>query len=420
MCNPKLRERREFVPVTKLRLKSAARSVVAILTSLVAFSPFLRAQKCEGVWTPKKTIDPITEKKSFGVELCTNADPLPAPAHFEVEATCDGDGFSIKTIYLSLPNPGFMNARRNGLLIVRMRIDNTVRSARSWPLENDNIAIFIFGPKQTDSTMRQIGEITDLLSAPLPGTPSELINAKSIKMEIPLADATKPILQFSPQDPEFQKFASTCMSTFPDLGARTISSTPLPTTRAQNAPNQAIRPIPTPVPESTNPIATNPAAPLSVPTPVPSDRPPGPPTNSIPAGLAGLTIHSGFPTQSNPLSRIPFYVMRDDFPTTMRNAGVKVSANTSPRETFAKVCAKPGKKFECDALFNASKANPAAIAIAGPNGETTFKPLPPGDYYLLIYSYGPGRPQVYWNEKLELKPGVNSFTAGMDNAKPLR
>ena len=45
--------------------------------------------------------------------------------------------------------------------------------------------------------------------------------------------------------------------------------------------------------------------------------------------------------------------------------------------------------------------------------------MEPGEYYLLIYSFGPGGVPLYWDEKVALAAGFNSFTVGMENRSRL-
>ena len=71
-------------------------------------------------------------------------------------------------------------------------------------------------------------------------------------------------------------------------------------------------------------------------------------------------------------------------------------------------------------MILASKANPAAIKQSDAYGTAVIGPVQPGTYYLFIYSFGPGRISLYWDEKVTLTAGSNSFTVAMENSKPLR
>jgi hypothetical protein len=70
-------------------------------------------------------------------------------------------------------------------------------------------------------------------------------------------------------------------------------------------------------------------------------------------------------------------------------------------------------------MFEASKAN-AAMQRSDLRGTAIMGPVQPGDYYLRIYVYGQGRPALYSDEKITLTAGSNSFTAGIENSKPLK
>jgi hypothetical protein len=141
--------------------------------------------------------------------------------------------------------------------------------------------------------------------------------------------------------------------------------------------------------------------------------------NTVPSNLATLTVNNTFQSP-NPLAGMNFYLMRDDFATTMNKNGYSVPAGAEPKTVFAKACGRPGQRPKCDQMFEASKANAAVMQRADLRGTAVMGPVQPGDYYLLIYSYGPGRPALYWDEEVTLNPGTNAFTAGPENSKPLR
>ncbi len=332
------------------------------------------------MWSHVDDTDPITLEKHLAVVAEIQAQLSPVPAIFEVTATCDKRGFYFKTVYLSpgYQNPGFLHAGPGVILAFRMRIDDQVRDAHSAPLNFNNIATFTFG--------------TDFSVAIPSGTAEELYRATNIKIEMPLNNGPLPILEIHPQDPEFHNFATTCGTAFPAL-------------RLVRPPTQATtnRPKYTPPPPLEDRVAEA--------------------LKTLPPDSSLLVIRSNFtgPLKIlNPLTNMSLYLMRDDFATTLKKAGVRVPANAEPKETFLKVCSKPNHRKECDALFDASKSKPAAKVLADGHGEAIFPPVPKGEYYVLIYSYAPGRPKLYWNEKVVLAPGENTFAVSMDNAKPLQ
>jgi hypothetical protein len=141
--------------------------------------------------------------------------------------------------------------------------------------------------------------------------------------------------------------------------------------------------------------------------------------NNLPPGSAILTVNSTF-RPPNPIAGANFYLMHDDFATTMTKNGYPVPPGADPKTVFSKVCTQPNQKLRCDQMFEASKSSAAVTQRSDLRGTAVMGPVQPGDYYLLIYSYGSGRPALYWDERVTLTPGANSFTAGMENSKPLR
>jgi hypothetical protein len=225
-----------------------------------------------------------------------------------------------------------------------------------------------------------------------------------------LANGALPIIEIYPQDPGFQQFISRCTNAF--FPPRIV--TPPADPDHYLTPGKFHTPGDAPAPTVYLP---------SRPSGASAPRPPAnsaPPVTETPAGLARLTIRSGYGNQPNPLSRVAFYLMREDISTTLKKAGFRVAEGASPKQVFSKVCGNSNDNGECNRLFNASREDPVAAVIAGSNGEATFQPVPHGEFYVLIYSYGPGKPMICWNERVALKPGENSFTAGVENAKPLK
>jgi hypothetical protein len=90
-------------------------------------------------WRSFEDTDPITGKTTLGIYVNTPATHSVNPGYFEVIATCDSEGFYLRTTYLPLPNAGFMNAGRAVVLVVRMNIDGQVRTVRSMLLQNNHL-----------------------------------------------------------------------------------------------------------------------------------------------------------------------------------------------------------------------------------------------------------------------------------------
>jgi hypothetical protein len=271
-------------------------------------------------------------------------------------------------------------------------------------------------------------------------TPQDIVNAKTVKIELPLNNGEKPILTFHPTDPDFQKFASKCGSELDQQPSALQTSvadafsklTPSLTTMANQSPsdtfNQALKeyghhqdptaiqsPKPNIGPVYTKPIQPQPNAVIVSPT----ANPRATLISNLPPGSAALTVNSAFQSP-NPMAGAVYYLMRDDFSTTMTKNGYPLPAGADPKTVFSQVCGRPDQVETCHRMILASKANPAAIKQSDISGTAVLGPVPPGAYYLFIYSSGPGGISLYWNEKVTLTAGSNSFIVGMENSKPLR
>jgi hypothetical protein len=366
-------------------------------------------------WQYRDAEDPITKNRSFYVEEDIPEKGASPPASFYIKGTCDNTGVYVKIQYLTATraeNPGFLNASIRNPIIVRERLDDEVRTARSLATNYINELVFPFQFESSGSFQdNPFGAIAKAFYGSLAGTPTQLFHANLIKLELPLADGSTPILELQPQDPKFQKFASKCQSTYPTL----TGHSPAPAANISSLPRGTFLPGARPAPQQ--PGSPNVNAPTAS-VPVRADAPASS-TNKPQGNLAVLTVNSTF-QQPNPLAGTNFYLMRDDFATTMSKNGYHVTPGADPKTVFLRACGRPGQRQTCDQMFEASKANPAASQRSDFHGTAVMGPVQPGDYYLLIYSYGPGRPALYWDEKVTLAAGSNSFTAGTENSKPLR
>jgi hypothetical protein len=111
--------------------------------------------------------------------------------------------------------------------------------------------------------------------------------------------------------------------------------------------------------------------------------------------------------------------MRDDFATTVQRSGIHVQPGTALPQAFATICG-PREAACISRLLRASVAGAAATAVSSPTGDAILPPVQPGEYYLLIYGYDASHRNIFWNEKITLTAGANSFTAGVENSKPFK
>jgi hypothetical protein len=166
------------------------------------------------------------------------------------------------------------------------------------------------------------------------------------------------------------------------------------------------------IPSNATPAPSRP--PVSASTESGSERLSG--AGKMPDGLAELTIHSGFPGEPNPLARTRFYLMADDFVTTLSKVGIRVPTGPDPSAAFRDVCR--GESRCLNNLVRASTDHAAALAVSDANGDAKLA-VQPGEYYIRIYGFDSSKRHLIWNEKINLTSGANSFIAGPENAKRL-
>jgi hypothetical protein len=139
-------------------------------------------------------------------------------------------------------------------------------------------------------------------------------------------------------------------------------------------------------------------------------------TGNIPDTLAQLTIHSGFAGQPNPLAGTRFYLMPDDFTTTLNKVGIRIPKGLDPSRAFRDICR--GDIHCLNNLVKASTDHAAALGVSDANGDAKLV-VQPGEYYVRIYGFDSTKHHIIWYEKIILTPGANSFIADAKNAKLL-
>ncbi len=133
-----------------------------------------------------------------------------------------------------------------------------------------------------------------------------------------------------------------------------------------------------------------------------------------------LTIKSGFPAQANapdPLGSSAFMLLRNPVATVLAKSSTPVPANMSAQGAIRNAC--EANKPECAKYLVAVGNDAATGAKSGTNGATVLPGVPPGTYYLTT-SAKIGQLVMYWQVKLELKPGTNAITLDTHNAEPVK
>jgi len=135
---------------------------------------------------------------------------------------------------------------------------------------------------------------------------------------------------------------------------------------------------------------------------------------SIPAVATGpadasLSIRSGLqaaPGQANPLSNLPYVLLKTSFDQVVRSAGVMVPAGTLPVKYFVQACAN--RSPDCLAIVNSYKGNAIGGMRSDAAGNATLPPLPAGTYYLFI-SARLGTEAWMWLQPVEIHSGRNQL-----------
>jgi hypothetical protein len=137
-------------------------------------------------------------------------------------------------------------------------------------------------------------------------------------------------------------------------------------------------------------------------------------------GNAVLSVSTGFPPQPgilNPLAGRPYLLMRDDFATAAAKGGVPIPPGMSAEKAMGAACAN--RTPDCQKFTQAMTADTACALRADVNGKATLPGVPPGTYYLMVSTLYNRQP-LYWDLKVELKPGANSVTLDQTNTTPVK
>lgn len=140
---------------------------------------------------------------------------------FQVTATCPSLGLAFKIVYLSSfdKDLGYKMEDGNFLLrrphvVMRLNLDGNPGSAPSTTSDFKNEATLWFQRAMTDKEKGDLGTavLGGLLSITSPAEPKDIYRAKSLKVELPLNNGDRPILNIRPQEAGFPDFVSRCQA----------------------------------------------------------------------------------------------------------------------------------------------------------------------------------------------------------------
>jgi hypothetical protein len=173
-----------------------------------------------------------------------------------------------------------------------------------------------------------------------------------------------------------------------------------------------------PVTDNT-PVTDTPSA--TSPSPAATSAKPSTPfaTPSKPTGPAILTVTSGFPAQTgvaNPLAGQAVMLLRDPVAAILAKSGAPVPPHVTAQQAVRTAC--DAQKPECRTYLLAIGADASTGLKSDATGKAILPGVPAGTYYLTV-STRMGNLVLYWQVKVDLKPGANSITLDTKNAAPV-
>ncbi len=180
-------------------------------------------------------------------------------------------------------------------------------------------------------------------------------------------------------------------------------------------------PVPTMAVPTAAVAAAGPAAGSFAADAAPAARAAAPPmaTPNAPTGNAVLTILSGLPAAAgvpNALGGHPYIWLRDNFATVVAKSGAVMAPGASPVKTMGIACGN--RTPDCQKIVASVQAESASAIVADAAGKGVFPGVPAGTYYLMI-SAAYNKQPLFWNFRVDLKPGQNSVTLDQRNASPV-
>jgi hypothetical protein len=126
---------------------------------------------------------------------------------------------------------------------------------------------------------------------------------------------------------------------------------------------------------------------------------------------AVLTVSVGLSTAKGlfvPVAGANVNLLRKNLENTLKEIGFQPAPGRSVVERFLNCDDTP----DCQKATDAVHALIANFVDSGKDGKATFPAVPPGTYYLM----GGGAKMLWWDVKVDLKPGANAVTLDQRNA----
>jgi hypothetical protein len=141
--------------------------------------------------------------------------------------------------------------------------------------------------------------------------------------------------------------------------------------------------------------------------------------NAVLSVTSGFTVAAG--TQ-NPIAGRAFVLLRDTFDNVLAKGGFATPDGASPYVAMLKACAN--RSPDCLKASDAINGAGAAGTRLDATGRATFTAVPPGTYWIMgsgvLMAPNPAdRKVLFWDVRVELRPGANSVTLDPSNATPV-
>ncbi len=149
-------------------------------------------------------------------------------------------------------------------------------------------------------------------------------------------------------------------------------------------------------------------------TPPPAGSAPG---VAAPGGATTLTIAAG-PGVANLLANKILAVLKDSLESVLAQAGVSAQGRSSRVSAWTLACDTDRQGQICQTGVNAFRSYGVTSARLDANGSTTFANIPStGTFYIVVDTSKPRH--LFWNVRVDLKPGSNSVHLDERNITPV-
>jgi hypothetical protein len=141
--------------------------------------------------------------------------------------------------------------------------------------------------------------------------------------------------------------------------------------------------------------------------------------NAVLSVSSGIAVAAG---AQNPIAGRAFVLLRDSFDNVLAKGGFATPEGASPYIAMLKSCAN--RSPDCYKATDAINGAGAAGTRLDATGKASFTAVAPGTYWIMgsgvLMAPNPAdRKILFWNLRVELRPGANTVTLDQSNATPV-